>query len=116
MGEWEGMTMADLHNREDWKKFNSYRSGARCPGGETMLEVQSRMVRQLKSLEARHASETVAVVSHGDPLRSVAAYFLGIPIDLMQRFEIFPASVTVLQAAPWGPRILCLNETGDVPL
>jgi hypothetical protein len=37
-------------------------------------------------------------------------------MDLLARFEIDVASVTVIEAAAWGPRIRCLNETGDVPL
>jgi broad specificity phosphatase PhoE len=116
MGEWEGLSMAELQLREDWRKFNTYRSGTRSPGGELIIEVQTRMIRQLQCLEERHSAETVAVVSHADPLRSVVAYYLGIPLDLMLRFEIAPASVTVVEAGDWGPRILCLNETGDVPL
>lgn len=116
MGEWEGLSMAELDRRDDWKRFNTYRSGTRCPGGELMAEVQTRMVRQLGALQARHPAETVAVVSHGDPLRSVVAFYLGIPLDLMMRFEIDPASVTVVEAAEWGPRVLCVNITGESPV
>ncbi len=79
------------------------------------MEVQTRMVRQLDCLADAHSEETVAVVSHGDPLRSVIAYYLGIPLDLLLRFEISPASVSVVEQHEWGPRVLCLNETGDVP-
>ena len=116
MGPWQGLTIAELDQREDFRKFNTYRAGARPPGGEMMIEVQTRIIRELHCLEERHPGETVAVVSHGDPLRSAAAYYLGIPLDLMQRFEIAPASVTAVEVADWGPRVLCLNETGDVPL
>jgi broad specificity phosphatase PhoE len=116
MGSWQGLSMAELDRREDWRKFNTYRGGARPPGGEMMIEVQTRIIRELHCLEERHPAEIVAVVSHGDPLRSAAAYYLGIPLDLMLRFEIAPASVTAVEVADWGPRVLCLNETGDVPL
>src|SRR5262245_47888989 len=34
VGAWEGLTMQELEPREDWKLFNTYRSGTRCPGGE----------------------------------------------------------------------------------
>ncbi len=115
-GEWEGLIMAELDRNEEWKRFNAYRSGVRCPGGELMIETQTRMIRQLDCLRKRHPDETVAVVSHGDPLRSVVAYYLGIPLDLLQRFEISTGSVSVVEAGEWGPRVLCLNETGDVPL
>jgi broad specificity phosphatase PhoE len=115
-GEWEGKTLAELAGREDWQRFNRFRSGSRAPGGERMMETQTRMVNQLDGLCAGHREEVVAVVSHGDPLRAVVAYYLGIPLDLMLRFEIHTASVSVLQLAEWGARVLCVNNKGEIPL
>ena len=102
MGEWQGWNMTDLESREDWRRFNSFRSGTRAPGGELIVETQTRMVRQLECLARQHPAETVAVVSHGDPLRAALAYFLGIPLDFLGRFEINPGSLSILQ----------LNELG----
>jgi probable phosphoglycerate mutase len=48
-------------------------------------------------------------VSHADAIRTAVAYFAGVPIDLARRLEIDPASVSVLELAPWGPRLLALN-------
>jgi probable phosphoglycerate mutase len=112
-GEWEGQRLEDLREQELWTHFNVYRSGARCPGGEMMIETQTRMVRELDRLRSLHPAETVAIVSHGDPLRSVVAHFFGIPLDLMLRFELQPASLTVVEVEKWGPRVLCVNGTGD---
>ena len=115
-GEWEGMTIAQLDSREEWKRFNAFRSATRPPGGELMIEVQTRMVRRFDCLRKRHAGETAAVVSHGDPLRLALAYYLGIPADMLMRFEIKPASVSVLEIHDWGARVACLNHTGESPL
>jgi broad specificity phosphatase PhoE len=115
-GEWEGLALADLDSRDDWRRFNHFRAGTRAPGGELMIETQARMIRQLDLLRGRHGEETVAVVSHGDPLRSVVAYYLGIPLDLILRFEIHTASLSVLQLAEWGARILCVNHKDEIAL
>lgn len=115
-GEWEGKILAELDGRDDWRRFNQFRSGTRAPGGETMMEAQMRMIRQLEGLWSRHRDETAVIVSHGDPLRAVVAYYLGIPLDLMLRFEILTASVSVLQLADWGARILCVSNKGEIPL
>lgn len=112
-GEWTGKRFADLETDPHWKQFNSYRAGTRAPGGEMMLESQVRMVTELEGLRARHGGETVAVVSHGDIIRSALVYYAGMPIDLYQRLEIRPASFSVLQLEDWGPRIRSLNETAD---
>jgi broad specificity phosphatase PhoE len=115
-GAWEGLSFQDLESQDDWHRYNTYRSAVRPPGGELMMEVQTRMIRRLECMRSRHTDEMVAVVSHGDPLRSVICHLLGIPLDFLMRFEISPASVSVVEAADWGCRVLCLNATGDLSI
>jgi probable phosphoglycerate mutase len=38
-----------------------------------------------------------------------------VPLDLFARIEISPASVSVVTVADYGPSVLCLNHTGDLP-
>lgn len=113
MGDWEGREIAKLDERDDWRRFNSFRAGSRAPNGELMLETQTRMVRRLQALVDGHPGETVAVVSHADPLRALIAYYLGMPLDLMQRLEISPASVSVLEVSDWHARFLCVNALSE---
>ena len=113
-GEWEGYAFEDLQNDERWRQYNLCRTCTQPPGGEWITEVQTRMARGLNCLAERHPEEIIAVVSHGDPLRCAVAHFLGMPVDFISRFEITPASVTVVEIAPWGPRVLCLNENGEI--
>ena len=40
----------------------------------------------------------------------VVARVLGLSLDHLLRFEIGPASVSRLEAGPWGARVLSLNE------
>ena len=115
IGDWQGLPMSELDTRDDWRRFNAFRSGTRAPRGELMIEAQTRMVQEIERLYEEHTDETVAVVSHGDPVRALIAYFLGVPIDLAMRIEISPASVSVLQLDEWGAKLLCLNHTGEVP-
>jgi broad specificity phosphatase PhoE len=116
LGEWEGAAIAALESNEDWRRYNAFRSAVRAPGGELMIETQTRVVRVLTALKERYRDQLVAIVSHGDPLRCAIAHFLGIPLDLLLRFEISPASVSILEIGPWAPRVLCLNHTGEAPL
>ena len=116
VGDWQGIAMSDLDRREDWRRWNLFRSGTRAPGGEMMIETQTRMIQELDLIRARHPDDVVAVVSHGDPLRSAIAYFLGIPLDLVLRFEISPASLSVVKLDAWHAQVLCVNQTVEVPL
>jgi probable phosphoglycerate mutase len=105
-GAWTGHRFADLDEREDWRRWNHFRSGTRAPGGETMLEAQARALRHIEGL----GGGTVALVSHCDVIRAVLAHFLGMPIDLFLRLEVAPASISTVEIGPWGPRILRINE------
>jgi probable phosphoglycerate mutase len=115
-GDWEGKTMEELDRMDEWRRYNTVRSLVRPPGGEMMIEVQARMADQVDCLMSRHPDDTVAVVSHGDPVRATLAYHLHIPIDAMLRFEIGFASTSILELNPWAARVLCINHQGDLPI
>jgi broad specificity phosphatase PhoE len=115
-GDWTGRTLAELDQLPDWRRFNSFRSGARIPGGENMADVLARVLHEIDRLCERHpAGDPVAVVSHGDVLRVLLAHALGVSPDHMQRLELSPASISILQLEYHGPRILLLNSTETWP-
>jgi probable phosphoglycerate mutase len=115
-GEWTGRALEDLAPGAQWQLFNRYRSGTRIPGGETMLEVVARSARELERLQQTHSDGSlVAVVSHGDVLRALIVHSLGMSLDLMFRLELDPASVSVLDLASQGPRLLLLNGGDEWP-
>lgn len=111
-GQWEGMAIAELALDPEWQRFNARRSIVRAPGGESMIEVQVRMIREIEAIQRQHIGEATVVVSHADPLRALIAHYLGIPLDLMLRFEVSPASVTKIEGDTAEARVLCLNNTG----
>ena len=113
-GGWTGLTLAELELREDWRRFNTFRSVQRAPDGESMLEVQARMVAELTTIAARHDGEAIAAFSHGDVIRGALAHYLGVPLDLMHRFEIAPSSISILRLSADCAQVLRLNDTGDV--
>jgi probable phosphoglycerate mutase len=80
-----------------------------------MLAIQARVVGELERLHRLHPRGAVAVVSHGDVLRAAVLHYLGVPLDLFERIELEPASVSVVHLAEFGPRVLLLNDTGRVP-
>lgn len=111
-GCWTGRTREELERDSRWKVFNTFRSGTRIPGGETMLEAQARMVKFMEEVRERHPAEVVAMVSHGDPIRAALTFFLGMPLDLWLRLEISTASLSILDLNDPGPRLRLFNFTG----
>jgi probable phosphoglycerate mutase len=109
-GEWTGRTLFELDRDPRWAFYQSHRGVARIPGGESMLEVQARMVGEIESLARRHADRSFAVVSHGDVIRLAIVHALGCGIDSIRRFDVDPASVSKLDLSGDGPRLVALND------
>lgn len=117
VGEWTGRTFEELATDPAYAHWNGTRSLARCPGGESMLEVQVRMLRWLEMVRSDHPDQAVAAVSHGDPIKAVLLYLLGLPLDAYGRIEVEPASISTVVvggvADPWGAKLIRLNEPSD---
>lgn len=109
-GEWTNKTEKWLGTNSAWHAWNSFRSGARMPNGEMMIEVQSRAVAEIHRLSRDFPGQTLALVTHGDVIRAVLAYFLGMPLDFILRLEISPASVSTLEFGEAGTRALTINQ------
>jgi broad specificity phosphatase PhoE len=92
-GEWSGKTFEQLDSDERWRHFNSCRSTASVPGGESFLEVQNRVVKEIDRLSEEYGNVRIALVSHADVIRAALSYFAETPIELIQQIEISPCSI-----------------------
>jgi len=115
-GDWTLKALDELRPQPLFKQWNAFRSGTRIPGGELMLEIQSRIVKQMLRLREVHPEQCVAIVSHGDVIKAALAYWLGVPLDLFLRIEISLASVSVVAIGDYGPWVLCVNNTDSIQL
>jgi probable phosphomutase (TIGR03848 family) len=113
-GEWTGGTIAELAKTDLWRTVQIVPSRARFPGGESISEMQGRMVTALEAVIATHAGELVVVVSHADPIKAAIAHFNGVHLDLFQRVIVSPASVTVFELGPLGAALIKCNDTGSL--
>jgi broad specificity phosphatase PhoE len=110
-GDWTNRAIAELQPLPKWQQWNLFRAGVRIPNGELMSEVQGRMVNEMERLSRCFPEDCLALVSHNDPIRAALVHYLGMPLDLMQRLEINPASVSILEVSDWGAQLRCANLT-----
>lgn len=108
-GPWTGQTFVELAGVRDWALWNSHRSLAPAPGSETMLDVQARAFALLPRLHAAEAGGIFILVSHADIVKAILALALAIPIDMMQRLEISPASRSRLVLHDGGLTVEFIN-------
>jgi probable phosphomutase (TIGR03848 family) len=113
-GTWTGRTFAEIGRTRLWRRILAVPSGARIPGGESAAEVQTRTVRALETIAGRHPRKAVVAVSHGDPIRLALAHYTGTHLDHFQRLEVAPGSVSAVAIGGLSPRVLRVNDTGDL--
>ena len=113
-GAWTGRSIAQLRRTRLWRSVMHAPSTVRFPGGESMLEVQARMVDAAMTLAAAHPGGTVVAVSHADPIRLLVTHLAGTHADHLQRLAIDTGSITVVALGEGIPRVVKVNDTGDL--
>lgn len=119
-GDWQGRALKDLAKEPLWKIVQSQPSAAAFPGGESMRAMQDRAVEAVRRhdrlVEAEHGPGAVwLAVSHGDVIKAVLADALGTHLDLFQRIQVDPASVSIVRYTEARPYVLGTNTSaGDL--
>lgn len=119
-GEWQGQPIKKLLKEPLWRTVQQQPSAVTFPGGESMVAMQHRAVAAVRRIDAavtaEHGQHAVWVaVSHGDIIKSVLADALGLHLDLFQRINVDPASISVIRYAPDRPYVLASNtHDGDL--
>ena len=110
VGDWQDRKLKGLSRLKVWRAVQFTPSAIRFPGGETFVEAQWRIVRELAELAEKHdPKDTLVLVTHSDPIKLAIAYFIGVPLDMFQRLAVSPASISVLYLGEGGARLLALN-------
>ena len=91
-GDYEGLRSAQIH--ESHPGWNVWEDG--CPGGETPADVGGRADRLIARLHdfGAEVGGNVALFSHGQFGRALAARWIGLPVAQGQHFTIDPASIS----------------------
>lgn len=113
-GEWTGQEYRALRKTDLWKVVQQRPSRARFPGGEAVREAQARVVATIEELSARHARDTIAAYSHSDMIKLAVAHYVGMPLDMYQRTNVGPGSITALHLGDGGAMLVRLGATASL--
>jgi probable phosphomutase (TIGR03848 family) len=118
-GDWTGKEIKVLMKDPLWKVVQAHPSAVVFPGpeGEALRDTQVRAVTSLrewdKKIEAEHGPDAIWMAcSHGDVIKAVVADALGMHLDLFQRINVDPCSVTVIRYAELRSFALRVNDNG----
>jgi broad specificity phosphatase PhoE len=109
-GRWSGQTFEALLADPQWRRWNKYRRVSRTPAGDSIRDVQDRVLAHFRKLQQEFDAETIVIVTHEEVIRSVVLLALQAPIDDYSRLAIGPASLTRLTVEGSQLRLDSVNE------
>jgi len=97
-GAWDGLSFAEIQEKypDDLSWWLGNLEHAPTGGGESFRTVAARVIEGRDRILAAHTGQTVVVVSHVTPIKTLVADALDAPLDALYKMELSPASVTVI--------------------
>jgi probable phosphomutase (TIGR03848 family) len=114
-GEWTGQPLRKLARDPLWRVVQVHPSAVTFPGpdGESMPAMQQRAVAAVRDWNARLGTDaTYLICSHGDVIKAILADALGMHLDMSQRIQVDPCSLSVVRYTTLRPFVLRMNDTG----
>ena len=106
-GRWEGLSRAEVLElgNPDAELLARWESDPSCapPGGESINDVQKRVIRLVEELKEEFAGSSVVLVSHVGPIKALLAAALGVSPQVSRRLFLDPGTISVME---WGPHPL----------
>ena len=115
-GRFEGHTWADLETRwpEDalaWRKRVPHFAP---PGGESLLQLQTRVVAAVSELAARHPGEQVLMVAHGGVLDILYRAATRLELQAPRSWELTNTAINRLLWTPEGLSLVGWADTSHL--
>ena len=114
-GDWTGQPLRKLARDPLWRVVQAHPSAVRFPGpdGESMLGMQQRAVAAVRDWNARLGAGAVYLIcSHGDVIKAILADALGMHLDMSQRIQVDPCSLSIVRYTTLRPFVLRMNDSG----
>jgi alpha-ribazole phosphatase/probable phosphoglycerate mutase len=88
-GIWEGLTLTEIKERYPQELEARFRDLAnfRIPGGESLRDVQARVLPKLRELLRRHPGQSLALVAHAGVNRVILCDALNLPLEHLFRLD-----------------------------
>jgi probable phosphoglycerate mutase len=115
-GAWEGLTFAEV--RERWpSEVTTWLADPSVapPGGESFTQVSERVTAALHRTLAERAHQTVLIVSHVTPIKTLVAAALLAPPAALYRMHLDVAALCEIDWYADGPAVLrSFNDTAHL--
>lgn len=113
LGAFQGLTLEQARERlpQECAAYFADQTHVAPPGGESMLELQTRAVAALDAIERdAQGCGRIAVVSHGALLKTLLCAVAGMPLTCFGRIDVSNCSISVVDSACGMRRLVTLND------
>ncbi len=104
LGAWQGVLASEIARRWPglFHRWQTQPWQVRPPGGETLAEVQQRVLAAVDEILTRHAGQTVALVAHRLPLLFIKMRYQDLDPQAVHRVPVPNADYETLAVYPDG--------------
>jgi len=115
-GAWEGLTFTEVRERWPAELATWLADPAVAPpGGESFTDVSARVSAALHRVLGARAGQTVLIVSHVTPIKTLVAAALLAPPAALYRMHLDVAALSAIDWYTDGPAVLrSFNDTGHL--
>lgn len=114
-GDWTGGQLKQLARDPLWRQVQAHPSAVTFPQGESLRATSARAVDAVRDWNSRLGDDaTYAVVSHGDVIKALVADALGVHLDMFQRIQVDPCSISVIRYTELRPFLVRLNDVASL--
>jgi len=112
VGDLAGLTWSQIEERFPGvaRRWSEADESLELPGAEPHAQFRVQMVAVIEEIVARHAEESVGVVSHGGAIGAYLNHLLNIP-SRYTPFRFGNTSLSIVEVDPVRPHIVLLNDT-----
>jgi broad specificity phosphatase PhoE len=112
-GEWQGLTPDEARQRWPEQVDNWYKhpEQALVPGGETLADLRTRLLRTVNELAVRHAGETIVLMGHTVVNRIILLGVLGLGNERFWHLKQDTCAINVFEVDQDDFIIQSLNDT-----
>lgn len=116
-GDYDGFSAEDMRKKIPKNFLDAWRSGnpddVRMPNGETLNEVQERMVSVCDLLATKERGSSIAIFSHNLSIKTLLCHGFGVELRNFRRLSISNGSVSVIDISPVDEWLV--NSVNDIP-
>ena len=106
-GDWDGLDLASVRERWPAELGRWFADPDQAPpGGESLTALAARVDRAVDRALVAYEKQTVVLVCHATPIKSVVRRVLAAPPEVVHRMQLAPGSVSQVRWWPDGAAVL----------